>query len=165
MMTSIRPMPGGPSLPTEETAMKVSEVMTRDVRLADPNQTISEAARLMAETDAGALPVRENDRLVGVITDRDIAVRAVADHKSPDTPVREVMTKEVLYCYEDSEIEDCARNMAESKVRRMPVVNREKRLVGIVSFGDLARAVQSETTGQALAEISAPGGAHSQTRH
>ncbi len=144
--------------------MKVSEAMTKDVMLANPAQSICDAAKMMADCDAGVLPVGENDRLVGVITDRDIAIRAVAEHKSPDTPVREVMSKEVLYCFEDDDVQKIAKNMAEQQIRRLPVVNRDKRLVGIVSIGDLARK-DSGSAGQAVVGISKPGGAHSQTAH
>jgi CBS domain-containing protein len=143
-----------------EVDMRVAEVMTRDVRLIEPNQTIRDAARLMAEMDAGIMPVREGDRLVGMITDRDIAVRAVAQGRGPDTPVREVMTDEVKYCYEDDDTNDVARNMADIQVRRLPVLTREKRLVGIISLGDMA---VSDEAGEAVAGISQPGGQHSQT--
>jgi CBS domain-containing protein len=142
--------------------MRVSEVMTSGVRVVSPEQTISEAARLMAELDAGSLPVGEDDRLVGMITDRDIAVRAVAQQKPPTTKVREVMSQEVLYCFDDQDLEDIAQNMSDVKVRRLPVVDREKRLVGIVSIGDLAKSDNAASTGQAVADIAAPGGAHSQ---
>jgi len=142
--------------------MRVSEVMTRGVRMVSPEQTISEAARLMAEIDAGALPVGEEDRLVGMITDRDIAVRAVAEQKPPTTKVREVMSQEVLYCFDDQDLDDIAQNMGDVKVRRLPVVNREKRLVGIVSIGDLAKGDNAASTGQTVADITAPGGEHSQ---
>lgn len=145
--------------------MKVHEAMTPDVRVANPSQTIREAALMMAECDAGSLPVGENDRLVGVITDRDIAIRAVAEGKTPETKVRDVMSKEVLYCFEDEDTEDVARNMGDNKVRRLPVLDRAKRLVGIVSIGDLALSNDLDSTGEALAEISTPGGAHSQTSH
>ena len=145
--------------------MKIHEAMTPDVRIANPNQTIREAALMMAECDAGSLPVGENDRLVGVITDRDIAIRAVAEGKSPETRVCDVMSKEVLYCFEDEDTADVARNMGDNKVRRLPVLNRGKRLVGIVSIGDLALSNDLDTTGEALAEISTPGGAHSQASH
>lgn len=146
--------------------MKIREVMSTDVLLATPNQTISEAAKMMAEHDTGALPVRENDRLVGVITDRDIAIRAVAQKKSPDAPVREVMSSDkVLYCYEDEDVEQVAQNMAKNQVRRLPVLNRDKRLVGIVSIADLSQRAQPGTAGEAIAGISKPGGAHSQTTH
>ena len=92
--------------------MKVSEAMTRDVRVANPNETIRDAARMMAEINAGSLPVGENDRLVGVITDRDIAVRAVAEGKAPTTKVRDVMSPEVLYCYDDQDLDDVAKPVA-----------------------------------------------------
>jgi CBS domain-containing protein len=143
--------------------MRVSEAMSRDVKLANPEKTICEAARLMAEIDAGVLPVGENDRLVGMVTDRDIAVRAVAQEKPPTTKVREIMSQEVLYCFDDQDLDEVAQNMSEAKVRRLPVVNRDKRLVGIIALADLAKGVNAATTGQAVADISAPGGAHSQS--
>lgn len=142
--------------------MLVSELMTRDVRLAAPNDTIERAATMMGEVDAGAIPVGENDRLVGMITDRDIAVRAVAQGKSPMTTVREVMSSNVKYCFEDEAIEDVARNMGDIQVRRLPVLNRDKRLVGIVSLGDLAVQHASQAS-VALSNISEPGGQHTQT--
>jgi CBS domain-containing protein len=142
--------------------MRVGEVMTREVRMANPDQTICEAARVMDEIDAGVLPVQENDRLVGMITDRDIAVRAVAREMPHTTKVREVMSREVLYCFDDQDLDDIAQNMSDVKVRRLPVVNRDKRLVGIISLGDLAKGEDAATAGQAVADISAPGGAHSQ---
>jgi CBS domain-containing protein len=109
------------------------------------------------------MPVGENDRLVGMITDRDIAIRAVAQGKGPDTPVREVMsTEQVLYCFEDEDLEHVAQNMGDTQVRRLPVVNREKRLVGIVSLGDIARKEDRKTAGKAVREVSKPGGQHSQ---
>jgi CBS domain-containing protein len=146
-----------------EAKMRVAEVMTRDVRLIEPNQTIRDAARLMAEMDAGIMPVREGDRLVGMITDRDIAVRAVAQGRGPDTPVREVMTDEVKYCFEDEDTAAVERNMAEIQVRRLPVLTRDKRLVGILSLGDLAMSDKAAKVGAAVAGISQPGGQHSQT--
>ena len=119
--------------------MRVSEAMTRDVRVATPGQSIRDAAKTMAEIDAGVLPVGENDRLIGMITDRDIAIRAVAADKGPQTPIRDIMSKEVLYCFEDDDVDDVVQNMADIKVRRLPVLNHEKRLVGILSLGDIAR--------------------------
>jgi CBS domain-containing protein len=145
--------------------MKVKQAMTSEVRVASPEQTIREAAQLMAELDAGALPVAENDRLVGMITDRDIAVRAVAEGLPPDTPISAIMSREVLYCFEDQALDDVARNMGQVQVRRLPVVNRDKRLVGIVSFADLARTEQPTTVGRAVSHVSEPGGKHSQTAH
>ena len=118
--------------------MLVREIMTPDVELAAPDDTIQTAAKLMADSNAGALPVGENDRLVGMVTDRDIAVRAVAEGKAPDRcRVREVMSEKILYVFEDDTAEDAARQMRELQVRRLPVMNRQKRLVGIVSLTDL----------------------------
>jgi CBS domain-containing protein len=142
--------------------MRVSEAMTRDVRVARPDQTIQDAAKMMSDVDAGVLPVGENDQLVGMITDRDIAVRGVAQDKGPDTPVREVMTADVKYCFEDEDTDEVVRNMADQQVRRLPVVNRDKRLVGILSLGDLAVMQGGQPAGEALAGISQPGGEHSQ---
>jgi CBS domain-containing protein len=143
--------------------MRVSEAMTRDVKICTPGQTIREVARTMGEIDAGAMPVGENDRLIGMITDRDIAVRAVAQGKGPDTPVREIMSEHVEYCYDDEELDRVAQGMASVRVRRLPVVNREKRLVGILSLGDVARReAQRNVVAEAVAEVSAPGGPHRQ---
>jgi CBS domain-containing protein len=136
----------------------VSEAMTRDVRVASPDHTLEAAARIMAEIDAGVLPVAENDRLVGMITDRDIAVRAVARGKGPDTRVREIMTPDVKYCFEDEPLSHVAVNMGDLRIRRLPVLNREKRLVGILSIGDLAQVQGSQPAGQALAGVSQPSG-------
>jgi CBS domain-containing protein len=143
--------------------MQVSDKMTRNVRLASPDDTIQQAARMMAECDAGALPVGEHDRLVGMITDRDIAVRAVAQGKGADCRVRDVMTPDVKFCFEDEDLTHVARTMGEQQVRRLPVVNRQKRLVGILSLGDIAVGEAPRVPGKALSEISRPGGAHSQT--
>jgi CBS domain-containing protein len=140
--------------------MRVSEAMTRDVRIANPGQSIREVAKIMDDIDAGAIPVGENDRLVGMITDRDIAVRAVAAGKGPDTPVRDVMSKDVKYVFDDEDLEHVAKNMADIQVRRLPVVNRDKRLVGIISLGDVAQKEDTQTTGEATAGVSQPGGQH-----
>jgi len=145
--------------------MKVKEAMSTDVQLIHPNQTLREAARMMIEIDAGALPVAENDRMVGMITDRDIAVRAVANGKSCDTKVREIMSGEVLYCFDDEELTHVSRNMSDMKVRRLPVVNRDKRLVGVISLGDIARHEQPTTVGRMVSKVSEPGGKHSQAAH
>jgi CBS domain-containing protein len=144
--------------------MKVSDCMTRDVRVAAPNQSLREAAALMAELDVGVLPVGEDDRLIGMITDRDIAVRGVACGRGPDTPVREVMTDSVKYCFIDQSLEEVSRNMGDIQVRRLPVVDREKRLVGIISLSDIANGEGAcDEAGEALRDISQPGGEHSQT--
>ena len=124
--------------------MKVKEAMTRDVKIADAQWSLREAAMAMAQVDAGALPVGENDRLVGMITARDIAVRAVAQGMGPDAKVYEVMTPAIRYCFEDEEISHVARNMSDIQVRRLPVMNHEKRLVGIISTGDVAKTTAIE---------------------
>jgi CBS domain-containing protein len=136
--------------------MNVREIMTPDVVIAAPDDTLQHAAELMADIDSGALPVGENDRLVGMLTDRDITVRAVAAGKSPsECKVREVMSPDIKYVFEDESIEDAARNMSELQVRRLPVLNREKRLVGIVSLGDLSLKKQ-RAGGEALQGVSRP---------
>jgi CBS domain-containing protein len=142
--------------------MLVRQAMCEDVKIARPDQSIRDAARLMAELDCGCLPVGENDRLVGMITDRDIAIRAVAEGKSLKTPVSKIMTTDVKYCYEDAELADVAQNMADIKVRRLPVLDTNKRLVGILSLGDMALTDGASSAATALSGISEPGGEHSQ---
>jgi CBS domain-containing protein len=142
--------------------MQVADVMTREVRVARPEQTLREIARIMAEIDAGLLPVGENDRLVGMVSDRDIAVRAVAEGKGPETRVREVMSPDVKFCFDDQDTAEVGRRMADERVRRLPVLNRDKRLVGIISLGDIAVVAGREAAGVALEGISMPGGEHSQ---
>ena len=141
--------------------MQISECMTTDVRIVSPDDTIQSAARIMGEIDAGILPVGENDRLVGFVTDRDIAIRAVAHGRSAATPVDEVMTREVKYCYADEDVDDVLDNMADLQIRRLPVLDRNKRLVGIVSLSDLADD-ETKHTGEALREIAQPSAQHSQ---
>ncbi len=145
--------------------MRVSDCMTRDVRMANPNETLRDAAQLMAELDAGVLPVSDGDRLVGMITDRDICIRAVAQGKGPDTKVSDIMSREVRYCFDDEESDAVLRNMGDIQVRRLPVLNREKRLIGIVSLADLASIGQTARAGEALGGIVRPGGEHSQSIH
>jgi CBS domain-containing protein len=120
--------------------MQISQIMTRDPELIDPNASIRDAAKRMRAENVGALPVGENDRLVGMVTDRDIVTRAVADERGAGTTsVREVMSEGIFFCFEDSDIEEAAKAMAEHQVRRLPVLNRDKRLVGIVALADLAQ--------------------------
>jgi CBS domain-containing protein len=143
--------------------MKVREAMTREVSIASPEDTLQQAAKKMAELDAGVLPVGADDRLVGMLTDRDITVRAVARGKGPQTPVGEVMSEDVKYCFEDEELATVTANMGDIRVRRLPVLSRDKRLVGIVSLGDIVNTGRNaRQAGQALAGISQPGGEHSQ---
>jgi CBS domain-containing protein len=135
----------------EDSMSKVADVMTPGAEIARPDQSVQEAAQLMAEVDTGALPVGENDRLLGIITDRDIAVRVTAEGKDPkQTQVREVLTSGVRYCFDDEDIEHVAQNMADQQVRRMMVVNRHKRLVGIVSLGDISIGQPPQISGSAL---------------
>jgi CBS domain-containing protein len=135
--------------------MNVSEVMSRDVKIASPEDTLQNAAQMMEGIDAGALPVGENDRLVGILTDRDITLRAVARGKSPSCKVRDVMSDSIKYVYEDDTVEKVAKSMGDLQVRRLPVLDRKKRLVGIVSLGDLALK-KTESAGKALKKVSEP---------
>lgn len=143
--------------------MKISECMTTEVKMARPDDTLESAARGMAEIDAGAMPVASGDRLVGMVTDRDMAVRGIAQGLGPDAKVRDVMSGEVKYCYEDDDVEEVLANMGDVQLRRLPVLSREKRLVGIVSLGDLAKTGARAKTGTALGDITRKGGHHSQT--
>ena len=143
--------------------MKVADVMTAEVDVVKPDQTIQQAASFMLRADAGSIPVCDGERLVGMLTDRDIAVRAVAEGMGPDTPVRETMSDDILYCFEDEDVEAVAAKMSENQVRRMPVVSREdKRLVGIVALGDISRSNEHDIAALALDGITDPGGEHSQ---
>ncbi len=139
--------------------MSISEVMTREVRVASPEDTLQNVARVMEDEDFGSLPVAENDRLVGMLTDRDIAIRAVAHGLRPqDSTVREIMSMDVQYVYDDESVQEAARIMGDLHVRRLPVLDRERRLVGIVSLGDLARS-KPTSAGDALQSIAdAPSG-------
>lgn len=138
--------------------MKVSEAMTRGARIARPDETLQLVSRRMAEEDIGFLPVGDEDRLVGTITDRDIVIRAVAEGRDGWTLVRDVMTRDVKYCFEDEEMESVIHNMGDNQIRRLPVVDRNKRLVGVVSLADGALKGNPETAGEALTEIVEPAG-------
>jgi CBS domain-containing protein len=136
--------------------MKVSEAMTHEVEIIDPNAAIGDAARRMRDDNVGALPVGENDRLIGILTDRDIVVRGVAENRlGGNTAVRDFMSEHVYYCFDDDDLEQAARIMAEHQVRRLPVLNRNKRLVGIVALADLA-LTPTEASHEALKGISEP---------
>jgi CBS domain-containing protein len=142
--------------------MRISDVMTRDVATVGPDQTAREAANFMLNSDAGSIPVTEGDRLIGMITDRDIAVRGVAKGHGPDTPVRDIMTSGIVCAREDDSVEDVASKMSEAQVRRLPVIDGSEKLIGIVSLGDLSRETDGETAHHALEGVSAPGGQHQQ---
>jgi CBS domain-containing protein len=119
--------------------MLVKDVMTRNVECVAPNDSLQDAARKMRDMDVGPMPVCDRDRLAGMLTDRDIAVRAVADGKDPKaTQVRDAMTPDVVYCFEDQNVEEAAELMRQRQIRRVLVLDRHKRLTGIVSLGDLA---------------------------
>jgi CBS domain-containing protein len=147
---------------TKEGEMKVSEVMTRDVRTVRPDQTAKEAATFMLDEDAGSMPVSDGDRLIGMITDRDIAVRGVAQGYGPDTPISELMTDDIVCAREDDDIEEIATKMSRAQVRRVPVLDSNDRLCGIVSLGDLSREADEDCAEQALQGVSAPGDKHRQ---
>ena len=121
-----------------EKPMKINEIMSREVRTIMPDTTLREAARLMRESDIGSLIINDNDRISGVITDRDIVIRALADGLDPGTPVSAVMSNDVCYCFDDEDVDHVAKNMAQIEKRRLPVVNRNKRLVGMVSLANVA---------------------------
>ncbi len=121
--------------------MMAKECMTRNVKLGSPTMSLAEAAKLMKDGDFGILPVGDKDRLVGMITDRDITIRAVSEGKDPNRSyVGEVMSKKVLYCFEDQEINEVVKNLGHNQIRRLPVLSREKRLVGILSLGNIAES-------------------------
>ena len=136
--------------------MQVQDVMTHDVATVNPEESIQVAARLMADLDVGILPVGENDRLVGMITDRDMVVRGIAEGFGPRTKIRELMTQDIKYCFLDQDIEDVALNMGDIQVRRLPVLDRDKRLVGILSLCDIATSSDSDRASEALSGISRP---------
>jgi CBS domain-containing protein len=142
--------------------MKVREVMTRKPHFVTPTHTIQQAAQTMAEIGAGVLPVGDNYRLMGMITDRDIAIYGVARGKGPNTPVGQVMTPEVKFCFEEDEVDEVTKRMGNLQLRRLPVLNRDKVLVGMISLGDIARNRDAAgRAGEALSEISRVGGEHS----
>lgn len=134
--------------------MQIKEIMTRDVDIITPSTTVQKAARIMRDDGVGSLLVGENDRLVGVLTDRDVVLRVVADGRAAETtPAGDAMTRDVLYCYEDETAEEICANMGENQIRRLPVLNRDKRLVGVVSLGDLATAGSTRAAAGALEGI------------
>jgi CBS domain-containing protein len=139
--------------------MRVYEVMTKNAECTRPDATVQEAAGRMKNLDVGALPVcGENDKLVGMLTDRDIAVRSTcAGHDPKSEHVKDVMTPDLVYCFEDQDVNEAAELMRQKQIRRLPVLNREKRLVGIVSLGDLAvETGDDEMAGHTLEGISEP---------
>jgi CBS domain-containing protein len=142
--------------------MKISDVMTRDVQTVRPDQTAREAASFMLRADAGSIPVTDGDRLIGMITDRDIAVRGVAEGHGPETLVRDLMTNDIVCARMDDDTDDVASRMSEAQVRRLPVIDDQERLCGIVSLGDLSQQGADNAAEQALEGVTQPGGQHQQ---
>jgi len=142
--------------------MKISEVMTRDVTTVRADQTAQEAADFMAQGDAGSIPVIDGDKLIGMITDRDIAVRGVAKGHGPETKVRDLMTTGLICARADDDVDEVATKMSEAQVRRLPVIDDSENLVGIVSLGDLSRETDGEAAHAALEGVSQPSGQHQQ---
>ena len=142
--------------------MKIRDVMTRSVETVRPDQSAQEAASFMLRAEAGSIPVCEDDRVIGMITDRDIAVRGIAEGRGPDCSVRDLMSEQVICAREDDSIQDVAQRMIQAQVRRLPVVNDQEKLVGIVSLGDLSRETTGQAASQALEGVSAVGGDHRQ---
>lgn len=136
---------------------KIKELMSHDVQVIGPDGTIQEAAQQMLKGNFGMLPVKENDRMIGAISDRDIAIRGMAAGKGPATKVRDVMSEGVIWAFEDDSVAEAAKRMSEHQIRRLPVVNADKRLVGIVALGDFAiDSTDIKVAGEALSEISQP---------
>src|SRR5919197_1489570 len=140
-------------------AMQLKDVMTRDVEVVRPDATLQEAAGRMKALDVGVIPVCDGEHLMGMLTDRDITVRAVAAGRDPRTThVRDIMTPDVVYGFEDQDIQDAARLMEQYQIRRLPVLNRHKHLVGMVALGDLAvHATTQPMTAEVLEQVSEPG--------
>lgn len=140
--------------------MRVSDVMSRDVEVVAPDATLTEAAQKMKALDVGPLPVCDGTRPQGMVTDRDIAIRAVAEGRDPNTtPVSEVMSEGVVSCYVDDDVREAVKLMEKEQIRRLAVLDRAKNLVGVVSLGDLAtQGANRKLAGEALKSISEPGG-------
>jgi CBS domain-containing protein len=138
-----------------ECAMKVRDAMHKKVEWAQPTDTVQNLARRMREYDIGAIPIGENDRLIGMVTDRDIAVRAVANGRdSSALTARDVMTKGIVYCRDDEDLEDAVRIMEQKQIRRLPVIDDKKRMVGMLSLGDISHAASRQLTGEVVAAVS-----------
>ena len=137
--------------------MRLSEVMSRDVQIANPDDTLAEAALRMSDHGVGALPVCNGRKVLGMVTDRDLVVRGIARHLDPETTqVQRCMTEGVQWCFDDEDVEAAARKMAEHQLRRLIVVDREKNLVGMVALADVARAASDRLSGDTLESISEP---------
>ena len=140
--------------------MKIAEVMTSDVAVAAPDMALQDAAQLMRQGDTGFLPVCDGEKLIGTLTDRDIVMRSTAEGHDPRvTPVRQAMSADVVYCFEDQDTNEAAALMAEKQVRRLPILGRDARLTGVLSIGDVAtRTPDDDLVGMAVEDISQPAG-------
>ena len=133
----------------------IAEVMTTDVEVVRPEETLRDAARAMADLDVGSLPVCDGRRMIGMVTDRDITIRGVAEGKGPDAPVRDVMTDDVVWCTDTDSVDEVLQQMSDAQVRRIPVVDRDRQLVGIVALGDIALEEEDDVD-ETLRDISMP---------
>jgi CBS domain-containing protein len=142
--------------------MKVSETMTAGVEVVSPQEPIAQAARTMRDKEVGFLPVLENGKLVGIVTDRDMVIRGVARDLRPDAPVRDVMSRELLYCFDDEDLDDAAAKMSDNQVRRLPVLTRDMTLIGVITLGDIAQASDDDglRAGETLSKVTEAGGMH-----
>jgi CBS domain-containing protein len=136
--------------------MKVREMMHKGVEWVSPDTTVAALAKRMQQFDIGAIPIGENDRLIGMVTDRDIAIRGVADGKDPSKlTARDVMTNGIIYCQDDEDVDDAARIMESKQVRRLPVIDADKRMVGMISLGDVSHAGSEKITAEVTRAVSA----------
>ena len=142
--------------------MKISDLMTTELETVTPEQTAKEAAGFMLSADTGSIPVCDNGKVIGMITDRDIAVRGVAEGLGPETSVRDLMSKDIVCAREDDDVTAIAQKMSDSQVRRLPVVDANQKLVGMISLGDLSREADNGAANKALEGVSAPGGQRQQ---
>ena len=142
--------------------MKISDVMTTELETVTPEQTAKDAAGFMLSADTGSIPVCDNGKVIGMITDRDIAVRGVAEGLGPETSVRDLMSKDIICAHEDDDVASIAQKMSDSQVRRLPVVDANQKLVGMISLGDLSREADNGAANKALEGVSAPGGQRQQ---
>lgn len=136
--------------------MKVRKMMHKGVEWVSPDATVAELAKKMQQFDIGAIPIGENDRLVGIVTDRDIALRALADGRDPaKLTARDVMTKGIIYCRDDEDVDEAARIMESKQVRRLPVIDANKRMVGMITLGDVSHAASPKIAGEVTKAVSA----------
>jgi CBS domain-containing protein len=136
--------------------MKVREAMHKGVQWVDPSTPLTKLAQLMSEHDIGAIPIGENDRLVGMVTDRDIVVRGLANGRDPKSlTARDVMTKGIVFCRDEEDIDDATRTMELKQVRRLPVIDGNKRMIGMLSLGDVSSACEQDQSGEVLQAVSA----------